>query len=171
MVILVVLIVGGITLLRRTYKGAVIETYEVGGEGIDVRAIAYREEGILVPVPGAFYTYQYRTEHQREWRELLTFRHDDQIPIPHETFHFVNSDFFYFFIGWVFVATPDHGKSWILWDASKDLDGWRSVNYRFIDRIEMASDGTGIMYLNPLNYPHTRLITTTFGRRWDPPSS
>ena len=80
---------------------------------------------------------------------------------------FVGEQVGYLFMGWVYAVTTDGGRTWSVWDASKELPQWRT-NYRLIEDVTLGADGTGKMLLNPLEPQPSRpeLVTDDFGRHW-----
>ncbi len=46
-----------------------------------------------------------------DWQTIVTFRHDDQVPMPRENVRFVNEHIAYAFMGWKYVITTDSGKT------------------------------------------------------------
>lgn len=151
-----------------TEKGELFDEYLLVGENFNLRVTAYYEKGFFLPTPGAFYTYQYQIGTGEDWYEITTFRHDDQIVIPRNQLCSVNSNIAYFYIGWIYGITTDGGKTWAIWDAEKDLDGWQPANYSLIEDIQLSGDGKGIMYLNPIRFSSEKLLTEDFGRTWCP---
>jgi hypothetical protein len=55
-----------------------------------------------------------------------------------------------------------------VWDAETDLAGWQPANYGLIEDVRLESDGTGVMTLRPLRFPHGSLSTADGGRTWLP---
>lgn len=99
----------------------------------------------------------------------MTFRHDDPVPIPREQVRFVNDRIGYVFMGWMYAATTDGGRSWSVWDARKDLPDWSCCNYRLIQDVRMQLDGVGRMTLNPIPgrpAEASELETQDYGQSW-----
>jgi hypothetical protein len=153
-------------ILSRTHRGEPFDQYVLQGDKMKLRVTAYAEKGILLPVPGAFYTYECQIGSGEPWREIATFRHDDQIAIPRKQIRVINAEVTYFYIGWIYGVTRDAGRTWTVWNAEKDLQGWHPADYRFITDVELQPDGTGTMHVNKLRFPHNRLVTIDFGRTW-----
>lgn len=155
-----------VSALRRTYKGEVFDQYELGNEGMKLRATAFHEKGLFVPVPGAFYTFESQSASEHAWREIVTFRHDDAIPITRHQMQTLDTGIAYFYIGWLYGVTTDRGRTWSIWDAARDLQGWKPVNYRLIEKVELGRDGGGRMLLRAGQLPYRELVTLDFGRTW-----
>jgi hypothetical protein len=156
------------TWVRQTHRGELLEEYLAEGPRLKLRVRAYREEGALLPVAGAFYDLECQPARVRDWIQVLTFRHDDQVPIPRQQLRFIGDDVAYFFLGWVVAITPDAGVSWNVWDATKRLTGRNVSNYQLVKDVELDSAGRGVMHLDPLRAPFGRLVTEDFGRNWLP---
>jgi len=150
--------------------GEVVKTCEVSNETFRVRIEQHSERG-AIPVGGAYYVFRVASHGSESWRDVMTFRHDDPVPIPREQVRFVNGRVGYVFMGWMYAVTTDGGVSWSIWDAAKDLPNWACCNYRLIKNVSLEADGTGVMILQPV--PQRRgevpeLKTNDFGRHWNP---
>jgi len=164
-----VAVAGGVAMIAgKGRKGEELERYVLDGERMNLRVTAYRETGFFVTVAGAFYVLECQTGSGSSWREIATFRHDDQITIPRDQLRAVNADVAYFYIGWIYAVTSDGGKSWVVWDAENDLPGWQPADYRFITGVELQPDGKGTMRVSTLRFPYDRLVTDDFGKTWRP---
>src|SRR5437588_8067284 len=158
-----------IWLLRFFFPGPsdkILETWEFRRGERRVVVTAYAEKNSFVP--GAYYSFE-AIDGSNNRREIMTFRHDDPVPINKNGIAFLNDDIGYVFMGWMYAVTTDGGSSWHVWSADKDLPGWECCNYRLIQDVHIAPDGTGRMILNPI--PHRRgevpeLHTTDYGRHW-----
>lgn len=155
--------------LSRTARGASFEQITLDAAHGTLRVTAYREEGMFLPVPGAFYTYEFQSGHDGQWREIATFRHDDAIAIPRDQVQLVSDDVIDFYIGWMYAVTTDGGGSWTVWDAARDLEGWQAADYGFIKSVQLSSDGAGVMRVNPLRFAAHELQTVDYGRTWRVP--
>ena len=145
----------------------ILERWETSNGSFDLRVTAYGENGGGF-VPGAYYVFESRRRDSETWREILTFRHDDPIPIPKRQVRFVNDDVAF---GWMFAVTTDKGSTWSKWSAKSDLPDWQCCNYGLIRDIELTATGSGKMWLDTTR--NTRgvvpeLKTIDFGRHWNP---
>lgn len=144
----------------------ILETWDVRRGKSRVVVTAYAEENSFVP--GAYYSFE-AVDDSNNRREIMTFRHDDPVPINKNGIAFLNDDIGYVFMGWMYAVTTDGGSSWHVWSADKDLPGWECCNYELIQNVRIAPDGTGTMRLNPI--PQRRgevpeLHTEDYGRHW-----
>jgi hypothetical protein len=144
------------------------EFWETAKGPLKIRVTAYAEENGGF-VGGAYYVFQSAKVGSDDWSEIMTFRHDDPVPIPRDQVRFSNDQIAYLFMGWMFAVTIDGGQSWTVWNATKDLPHWQCCNYRLIQDVTIAVDGTGLMKLNPI--PDRRgevaeLHTTDYGHTW-----
>ena len=152
------------------FMGEVVEAWEAPNQAFRVRINQHAERG-MIPVAGAYYVFQSAPPGSDSWREVMTFRHDDPVPLPREQVRLINDRVGYVFMGWMYAVTTDGGASWSVWDAGKDLPDWECCNYRLIKDVRFAADGTGVMILDPI--PQRRgevpeLHTSDFGRHWRP---
>ncbi|CAN5151266.1 hypothetical protein BH18ACI2_BH18ACI2_20850 [soil metagenome] len=150
------------------WKGKLIESWESSGTPFKVRVNMHAEANGGF-VPGAYYVFQSAPSDSGQWREVMTFRHDDPVAIPREQVGFVNDRVGYVFMGWMYAVTTDGGATWSVWEAGKNLPDWECCNYRLIKDVRLEADGTGVMMLNPI--PQRRgeapeLHTKDYGRHW-----
>jgi hypothetical protein len=164
------LLIGGICCVScgRPCKGPVLEKWETGNSAFKLRAESCPEKGVGF-VLGAYYVFSSAPQGTDTWRTIMTFRHDDPVPIPREQLRIVGENFAYIFIGWMYAVTTDGGRTWSVWDAGKDLPNWQCCNYGLIKEVSVRPDGTGEMILSPI--PGRRgevpkVCTVDFGRHW-----
>ena len=165
----IILIACAVVFLR--YQSPCLEktnlTYQNGWQdAFDIKAERKLEKCSFVP--GAYFVFSSRQGSSENWREIMTFRHDDPTNITDKNIQIVNNKIAFVFTGWKAAVTSDAGKTWNLWDAEKDIPNWKGVNYGLIEEIRMSENGEGIMTLNPIpdrNEPK-QLFTSDFGRTW-----
>ena len=151
------------------YMGNVTESWETSNQTFKLRVDRCAEENSFVP--GAYYVFQSAPSNSDAWREIMTFRHDDPVPIPREQVRFVNDRVGYAFMGWMSAVTTDGGASWSVWSADKDLPKLQCCNYQLIKDMRLEPDGTGVMILNPISQSRgeaPELRTKDYGRHWIP---
>jgi hypothetical protein len=153
--------------LLRPSMGEVVETWETGNQSFKLHVERHAERPGWVS--GAYYVFQAAPSGADKWRDIMIFRHDDPVPIPHHQVRFPSNRIGYVFMGWKYAVTTDGGLSWSVWNAEKDLPGWECCNYLLIKDVRLELDGTGTMKLNAI--PGRRgevaeLHTTDFGRHW-----
>ncbi|HBB87808.1 MAG TPA: hypothetical protein DC047_09355 [Blastocatellia bacterium] len=144
------------------------ETWETTNDRFKIGVTAYAEEkgGFA---GGSNYVFTSAKVGSDDWKEFMTFRHDDPIPIPRQQIHFVNDKIAYVFIGWMYAVTTDGGSSWSVWNAENDLPGWRCCNYGLIQDLRVEPDGVGKMKLKPIMQRDgevPELHTRDYGRHW-----
>jgi len=144
----------------------VLEKWEVVTKKNKIQVTAYAEKFSFVP--GAYYVFE-SVNSLNEKTEIMTFRHDDPIPINKNGIAFVSDDVGYVFMGWKCAVTQDGGKTWSVWDAEKNLPQWKCCNYNLIDSIEMGVNGTGKMNINVISEKRGEvptLYTKDYGKTW-----
>jgi len=152
---------------RTQGRGAVLEKWQTENKTFKVRIISYEERG--ANVNGAYYVFESAAVSTNAWREIVTFRHDDQPKIPADQIRFVNDHIGYLFMGWMYAVTTDAGRNWSVWTAERDLPNWQCCNYGLIRDVTLANDGSGIMRLNPIQGRRgevPQLRTDDYGRHW-----
>lgn len=73
------------------------------------------------------------------------------------------------YMGWMYSVTIDAGKTWYLWDAERDLPGWKCCNPGLIKSVSISDQGVGQMILQIDPNKHESQIylrTTDFGQHW-----
>ena len=119
-------------------------------------------------VPGAYYVFSSRQGNSENWREVMTFRHDDLVDISSSNIQIINDKIAFVFIGWKAAVTTDAGKTWNLWNAEKEIPNWQCCNYSLIEELRMSGNGEGGMNLDPIpgrNEPK-ELSTSDYGKTW-----
>lgn len=165
-------VVGGCTFFagQTRVRGAVLEKWETENRGIKIRVTSYEETG--ANVNGAYYQFESAPSGSNDWREIITFRDDEQPKIPSDQVRFVNDRIGYIFMGWVYAVTTDGGASWSVWDATHDLPNWQCCNYKLIQDVMITEQGNGVMRLNPIENRRgevPKLRTNDYGKHWQTP--
>jgi hypothetical protein len=123
--------------------------------------------GVLIP--GAYYEVHCRDKGEEE-RVVFKLRHDDPLPIPRRQFRRINEQMALFFMAWKLIITVDGGRTWLEWDAERDLPGWKDYetsNYRFIQDVSFSGEGIGTMKILPIRWPNSlTLHSDDWGRTW-----
>ena len=156
----------GLWIARQPTQGEVVGQCSVQAEKFVLRVTAKREIGIIMPVPGTYYTYEYQLPATDGWHTIAIFRHDDEIKDPCSQINSLNSSTTTFFIGWIYGVTTDSGKTWSIWNAETDLAAWQPVDYQFIRSIHIDKDGMGVMLVNTEKFPSGQLVTEDYGKTW-----
>ncbi len=147
--------------------GAIAETWETSNGSFRIRVDAHLEENGGF-VPGAYYVFWSAPPGSDRWSKVMTFRHDDPIPIRRNQVRFVNDQVAFAYMGWMFASTADAGATWSVWDARTDSPKW-CCNYELIEDVRLEPDGTGTMTLKPVQNPRgekPELRTKDYGRHW-----
>ena len=147
-------------------QGKEISRWEYPDSSIHIRVIEREEAGNFLN--GAYFIFESLSPIDNKWHHIVTFRHDDQIDIPHEAIAVKNANVAYIAIGWMFAITTDSGRKWSVWNAAKDLPGWR-LNYKFIQRVDLDPNGNGTMILHHIPEKpgeSSKLYTRDYGRSW-----
>ena len=148
-------------------QGPVFESWETSGQTLQIRVESHPEQNAIVG--GAYYVFRFAPKGSDAWRDIMTFRHDDPVPIPRDSVRFVDDQTAFVFMGWMYAVTTDGGASWSVWDAGRDLPNWQCCNYGLITDVNVHPDGSGTMVLNPITNRRgevPQLHTKDFGRHW-----
>jgi hypothetical protein len=150
-------------------RGQVMDHWDVANKTFKIRITEYKEKN---PVSLHRFSYVFETSPvaANDWRELIDIWTDDDVPIPHDSVHFLNDAVGYVTMGESLGATTDGGRTWSIWDARKKVPSWQCCNQTFIKEVHIASDGKGQMILSPRfnQIPTTTLYTSDFGLNWNP---
>lgn len=162
-------VVSGCDLLSRPRRGdKVNERWETSNEVFKVRVTSYAEESAGF-VGGAYYVFESASVESDNWREIMTFRHDDPIPIPRDQVQFLGDKTAYVFMGWMYAVTTDGGSAWSLWNAETELPKWKCCNYKLIRNVQIRPNGVGTMRLDPIPERQgevPELHTKDYGFNW-----
>jgi hypothetical protein len=154
---------------RKADLDSINELWIAGGKAFRIRVTAYAETGASF-VAGAYYVFECAKDSERVWHPIMTFRHDDPIPIPREQMRFVNDQVGYVFMGWMYAVTTDAGSTWSVWSADKNLPNWQCCNYGLIRDVKLGDNGDGVMQLNPIKGRQgevPELHTMDYGKHWE----
>lgn len=162
-----VIAASGCDLFSKPRRGEKInERWETSNKTFKVRVTAYAEENGGF-VGGAYYVFESTPLGSDTWREIMTFRHDDPIPIPREHVRFLNDQIGYVFMVYKYAVTTDGGATWQTWDIVSDLLDWQN-NRAAIKDVKIDENGAGVMNLDPFSdRPKvTELFTKDYGLHW-----
>lgn len=146
-----------------------LETQEVIGPTDKITVTAYNTYN--VDPPGRYYTFSYHTakDNYQYGRIIFNFRQDKAILPPINQVRFITDAVVYVYMGWMYSVTTDAGKTWRLWDAEKDLPGWKCCDPLLIRDVSISTQGSGTMTLRPDSGQPEKLLylrTNDFGRHW-----
>ena len=148
---------------RSRMSDRVIDQWETTNGKIDIRIKAYAEDG-WGPVLGAYYVFESARHGSGNWQEIMTFRHDDPLPVPREQIRFFSDSSAFVFMGWMYGVTTDGGSSWSIWSGKEHIPEY---NYGLIESVRLESTGEGRMKLDTSRENKVpQLKTTDFGRHW-----
>jgi hypothetical protein len=141
-------------------RGDVVDKWETANQNLKIRVTQYQEKLWLPALPGYIYVFESASPGSDAWREIMTARTDDPVPIPKEQIGFVNDQTGYAFMSQTYVVTVDGGRTWSAWHANADA---------YIKDVRVGADGAGAMtfHPNPRNQQQALdLHTTDFGQHW-----
>jgi hypothetical protein len=158
----------GCELFSKQGPGRVVDTWEYANNYFRLRITAYDEKGVYPAPSGGYYVFESSQADIENWQTIMTFRHDDPVKIRSDQVRFVNEQVGYVFMGWLYAVTTDGGRTWSVWDASKDPVLSRTYNYDLIRQVSISPDGNGHMDLNLTGNKEEQLRTQDYGRHWTP---
>jgi hypothetical protein len=150
----------------QSQRGKVIDRFETTNGSFRVQILQYDEQGAFPAPAGAYYLFRSAIDASDSWNEIMTFRHDDPVPIPKDHVRFVDARVGYVFMGWLYAVTTDGSHSWSVWDASKDPIFSKSYRYDLIREVEITPDGNGRMILHLKGDTEAVLKTKDYGQHW-----
>jgi len=143
--------------------GKKFETWEVKNGNQRIVVTACREQ--FRYNPGAIYEFEFIGESGRS--SIMSFRHDDPVPINKEGVVFLNEDVIYVYMGWKYAISTDGGGTWDTWNGEYALADWECCNYYLIDKVEMDETGKGSMSLSESRtMPARIMVTNDYGKSW-----
>ncbi len=115
------------------------------------------------------YTLEVRPRGGTEYRKVTRVSMEDRPSMREESINVVNAELAHAIVGSVILAvTTDGGRNWRTWDID-DFDGGKDCDRGWIDSVALNPDGTGLLTVDCLDLgPKPQLITTDFGRHWQP---
>lgn len=142
---------------------------DLGAGGV---RIVERTEAAPAFLRGASYVVDARPSKASSWRNVMTFRRDDEIGIPAGSITVVNSQTAFVIPGWMYAVTTDAGARWTVGDARVDREGGLCCNYGLMEHVELQPDGTGSMrmsVIDPNRGEVPLLVTSDIGCTWTRP--
>jgi hypothetical protein len=141
-------------------------TEEKGNSTFKVRVSAFRESRTFGgALAGARYVFEAKNINERDWKEFMTYQHDDPVPVDRNKIVLVDERFGYVFMMRKFAGTTDGGITWSSWDISK-IDGLKNDLSCRIQQATIMGDGTGTMDIK-CNRSTVVLSTRDFGVTWN----
>ena len=119
LLIAVVALSANCKLISGPRMGNVTESWETSNQTFKLRVDRHAEEGGFGPVAGAYYVFRSASSGPNAWHDIMTFRHDDPVPIPRNQVRFMNDRVGYVFMGWMYAVSTDGGATWFVWNAKK----------------------------------------------------
>lgn len=142
------------------------EQWETTNGTFKVRVTAFAEENGGF-VGGAYYVFETSATGSDIWREIMTVRLDDPLPIPRDQVNFVTDQVGHAFMLYNYSVTVDGGVTWSVWYGPKDLPRWRDTRAN-IEKAQILPDGTGTMTLrSSTDQAAPELHTNDYGRHWN----
>lgn len=129
-----------------------------------LKVTAYPEQRDFAQVAaGAYYVFEVKTKDDHGWKEIMVFRHDDPIPINEDGIKFVTENVAYVFMGWKYAVTTDGGKSWKVWDSSRNP----ITKGHVIQNVELQENGEGVMQMEEIVGEQLLILyTRDYGISW-----
>ncbi|MDX2033539.1 MAG: hypothetical protein SF339_22875 [Blastocatellia bacterium] len=118
---------------------------------------------------GIYYTCTSVSGEIRNYEEIFTLRQDRIVTDLAKHVCFINESIAYIFMGWIYSVTVDGGKTWVTWDAEKNMYGWQCCDSTLIQDVTISANGSGKMTLNQAIIPAGAplvLWTNDYGKHW-----
>ncbi|MGH9971107.1 MAG: hypothetical protein ACREBG_25390 [Pyrinomonadaceae bacterium] len=144
-----------------------LETWLTENNAFRIRVTSYEEKD--ANVSGTYYVFESTAKASTAWHEIMTLRHDDRPDLPKDQIRFLNDETGYLFMEWMYAVTSDSGKTWSVWDATRDVPDWQWSKYGVIRDVRIEPGGSGTMLLKPISDPNSKVPTFRthdFGRHW-----
>lgn len=156
--------------LLSPYKAEVVDSWQSTNTPFQIRIEKHIERGGFMPVlGGAYYDFQSAPSQSNDWREIMSFRHDDPVEIPKDAVHFTNERVAVVSMGWLYAVTTDGGTSWRVSKISEFLKNDERCDYNCIEDLRIDSNGSGEVKINLLSSSARKLKvlqTADFGETW-----
>src|SRR5258705_10334935 len=109
-VIIIVVFVAVALKFSRFRMGERIDSRVTSNETFQVR-LDQDAERFQIPVAGAYYVFRSAPSGSDKWAEVMTFRHDDPVPIPREQMRFLNDRIGNVCMVWKYAGTTHGGAN------------------------------------------------------------
>lgn len=149
----------------------VYDQIEVTNQSFKIRITAYAEKGVILP--GVYFVFRSAPANSEKWRDVLTVRGDEPVPIRRNQLGMVSDRTGYGFISTYYLVTTNAGNDWTIWDAQKHIpdDEYQRTNLSpYIEEVQMQPDGNGRLRLGKYFSKRERgpdLFTSDYGLHWD----
>jgi len=156
--------------LLSPYKGEIVDTWQTTNTPFQIRIEKHIERGGFMPVlGGAYYDFQSAPARSNDWREIMSFRHDDPVEIPKDAVHFTNERVAFVSMGWLYAVTTDGGTNWRVSEISQFLKSGERCGYNCIEDLRIDPNGYGEVRINLISSSPSELQvlqTADFGETW-----
>ena len=135
---------------------------------VGIRIKAYPEGGVI---PGAHFFFMETRDGGVTWKEIMHFRHDDQLEPPCENIKYRTPDHYWVWMGWQMTVTNDGGQTWHEWEPWDTWPDFKYTNYRMISNVDFEDELRGSMQLRsrPAHNLPPELATFDGGITWIEP--
>ena len=155
-----------VTLGCTSQEKSILDRWQTSNAVFEIRVTEYEEKHF--PLSKFHYVFQANRRGSTEWREIMTARTDDDLPIPREQIRFLNDQTAYVFMADKYAITTNGGNSWSVWEANKATANLEYPGQSFIKDVNLKPDGGGtlVLVLHSTNKQVKQLRTDDFGHSW-----
>jgi len=143
-----------------------LETWQFDAARATVRVQKFDEEPVMI-LPQYVFVLQASDTRPDHWREIMSWRVNDPIPIQRKQVKRLDRNVVYAFGNWLYAVTTDGGVSWSRWDGKRHF---RKSTFVLIKSVTMRSNGEGTMRVSykpdPNTFAEQWLATDDFGQHW-----
>ena len=166
---LTLLVITGVAVVSAgcAHRGDVIDSWETRTPAVKVRVRQFDEKPKYF-MPHYYFAFEVENPVSPQWREILTWKVDDPIPIQRQQVQFVTDSIVYAFGNAKYVVSTDSGLTWSEWDAARELQNRQAYTIR---EVHVARNGTGGLVVKCRTRTDSELLrlrTSDFGVHWTP---
>ena len=146
----------------------ILDRWQTGNAVFEIRVTEYEEKHF--PLSKFRYAFEANRRGSTDWREIMTARTDDDIPIPREQVRFLGDRAAYVFMTSKYAITTNGGDSWSVWEANEATVNLQYPGQAFIKEVNVKPDGSGALLLALLSGEKQvrQFRTEDFGHSWIP---
>lgn len=123
----------------------ILDRWQTGNPVFEIRVTEYEEKHF--PLSKFRYVFETNRRGSTDWREIMTARRNDDVPIPRDQVRFLSDQVAYVFMSDKYAVTTNGGDSWSVWEANQATASLQYPSQSFIKAVKLDLDGSGNLQL------------------------
>ncbi len=126
-------------------ENSILDRWQTSNAVFEIRVTEYEEKHF--PLSKFRYVFEASRRGSPGWREFMTARTDNDMPIPSKQVRFLSDRAAYLFMMDKYAITTNGGDSWSVWEANQATPNLQYPGQSFIKDVKVEPDGSGILQL------------------------